>query len=74
MGLSAKIPKELEARLAQLYKEPRTKKALEEFIEDQEELRDALKISRRMKKNEEKSYTFDEVVKMLGLEEELKNA
>jgi len=27
-----------------------------------------------MKKNEEKSYTFDEVVKMLGLEEELKNA
>ncbi len=79
--LSVELPAELEKWLSDISKKTdRTKdslvcEALKEFLGDQEDYFAALEISQRMKKNNEKSYSFEEVLEKLGIsEEDLKNA
>ncbi len=81
MALSVRIPAELEKRLSDLSKKTHRSKssfvceALREYLEDQEDYYEALAIKERMKKNNEKSYSLEEVMKILGIcPEDLKNA
>lgn len=80
MALSVRIPAELEKRLSALSKKSHRSKssfvceALKEYLEDQEDYYEALAIKERMKKNNEKSYSLEDMMKMLGIsQEDLKN-
>lgn len=63
------IPNELNKRLealaakAHIPKDKYIVRALEEFLEDQEDYLDALEISLRIEKGEEKTIPYEEVLK-----------
>lgn len=75
MPTSVRLPEELEARLDALARRTgRTKafyvrQALEQQLEDLEDYYDAVQASRRVRESKEKTYTLDEVVKNLGLDD-----
>jgi RHH-type rel operon transcriptional repressor/antitoxin RelB len=77
MTLTVRLPVNLENRLAQLAKKTKRSKssfvrdALKEYLGTQQNYYESLKISQRMKQNKEKSYTLEEVIKTLGIEEDL---
>ncbi|MBY0501188.1 MAG: CopG family transcriptional regulator [Alphaproteobacteria bacterium] len=63
------IPDELDKRLAtlaakaQVSKDEYTLHALEEYLEDQEDYLQALEISQRIEKGEEKTIPYEEVIR-----------
>ncbi len=75
MATSVRLPEDLEQRLNALAKRTgRTKayyirEAIEQQIEDLEDYYDAVRISKRVKEGKEKTYTLDEVVKNLDLDD-----
>lgn len=70
------IPDELDKRLkvlaekAHLSKDEYALQALEEYLEDQEDYLDALEISLRIERGEEKTIPFEEILKKYGMEDE----
>lgn len=71
--LSVRLPAELEKRLDQLVERTHRSKsscvqqALAEFLEDQEDYLDAVAVVERIKRGDEKVYSFEEVKAKLGL-------
>lgn len=69
------IPDEIDKRLAALAAKAHISKdeyalqALEEFLEDQEDYLIALAQSDRIEKGLERTYSYEEVLKELGLDE-----
>ena len=70
------IPDELDKRLSTLAAKAHISKdeyalhALEEFLEDQEDYLEALEISLRIERGEEKTIPFEEILKKYGVEDE----
>jgi predicted DNA-binding protein len=77
MTLTVRLPVNLENHLAQLVKKTKRSKsslvreALREYLGTQQNYYEALKISQRIKQNKEKLYTLEQVIKTLGIEEDL---
>jgi len=73
---SVRLEKNLEDRLTALSKSTDRsksfyiKEAIQEYLDEYEELLVALSIKERIKKGLEKTYTFEEVQKELGLNQE----
>ena len=67
------IPKDLDKRLttfaekAHVSKDEYALHALEEYLEDQEDYLNASTVMERVEKGIEKTYSFEEVLKELGL-------
>lgn len=70
------IPDDIGKRLAEfaekahLSKDEYAAQVLEEFLEDQEDYLDALEISLRIEKGEQKTIPFEEILKKFGMEDE----
>jgi len=68
------IPDDLDKRLAALAEKAHVSKdqyflqAFEEFLEDQEDYLEALEVSDRIEKGLEKTFSYEEVLKDLGLD------
>ena len=70
------IPDDLDKRLAalaaqaHLSKDEYAAQLLEDVLEDQEDYLEALKISDRIEKGLEKTFSYEEILKDLGLDKE----
>ena len=70
------LPKEMDKRLSALAARAHTPKdkyvlqGLEQFLEDQEDYLDALDVSLRIERGEEKTIPFAEILKKYGMEDE----
>ena len=67
--MTIRLPEEMEQRLSQLAKETHrtktyyVKRAIEEFLDDQEDYLLALSVMERVEKGEEKTIPFEEILK-----------
>ncbi len=75
--MTIRLPEEMEKRLSDLAKETHrtksyyVKRAIEEFLEDQEDYLMALAAMERFERGEEKAIPFEEILKKYGLEDDL---
>lgn len=74
--MTIRLPEEMEKRLSQLAKETHrtksyyVKRAIEEFLEDQEDYLMALAVMERVERGEEKTIPFEEILKKYGNEDD----
>ncbi|MBP9693022.1 MAG: ribbon-helix-helix protein, CopG family [Alphaproteobacteria bacterium] len=67
--MTIRLPEEMEQRLSQLAKETHrtktyyVKRAIEEFLDDQEDYLLALSVMERVEKGKEKTIPFEEILK-----------
>ena len=72
--MTIRLPEKMEKRLTQLAKETHrtksyyVKRAIEEFLDDQEDYLIALSVMERVERGEEKTIPFEEILKKYGIE------
>jgi RHH-type transcriptional regulator, rel operon repressor / antitoxin RelB len=73
--MTIRLPEKMEKRLSKLAKETHrtksyyVKRAIEEFLDDQEDYLLALAVMERVERGEEKTIPFEEILKKYGPED-----